>query len=127
VARTPAHHRHVRVGAPKAKTKKFGLTSSDYRTLEAIAAQATEVARAEPSANTYRAAAASHRVAARAAEDAGMADHVDGHDLFARELDETAEAIAADRRAESLRSGPDLETEVQQILSESARRTRARR
>lgn len=134
MARTPAHRRHARSGTakstkPKAATPETAqeTTPDDYRILEAQAALATQIARAEPSPNTYRAAAASHRAAAHTAEEAGLSEHVEGHDLFARELDETAETLAAARRAESLRSGPDLETDVRQILDEESRRPRSRR
>lgn len=103
------------------------MTQEDYRDLERRAAQATEAAHAEPTPNAYRAAAAAHRVAARTSEEANLAEYATGHELAARQHDETAETLAAARRAESLRAGPDLEADVQEILAENARRSRVRR
>jgi hypothetical protein len=125
--RAQPSRRPARSASTTKKAKAIRATLDDYRALEALAAQATAGARAEPSPNAYRAAAANHRAAARMAEDANLAAYGAGHDLAAQELDETAETLAATRRAEFLRSGPDLEADVRAILAEDSRRPRARR
>lgn len=131
--RRPAHPRsedQARSGVPKKSRRgtraEGSATVAEYRTLEEIAAAATTSASAHPTPNTYRTAAASHRVAARAAEEAGLTHIAQGHDVAARDHDETAETLAAARRAQDLRSEPTLEAEVRDLLVEESRRRRSR-
>ncbi len=124
MTRAPASKRPAARRPSSRKRATASATVDEYRTLEAIAAQATAAAHAQPGANTYRTAAAAHRVAAHAAERASLTGVANGHDRAAQEHDEIAETLAAAWRAQIRRTVPDLERDVQRLLAQEAKRVR---